>query len=363
MALINRRLDYLYAGGAGVRVYTKGERQVMGFFFSFLDDAFVEENAGLSDGMFEMAEEILFHPLVKDGAFDEGYVEGEKENLIDTIRAKKNNKKTYAVQRCCELMCDGEAYAVCEKGSEDRIRKADGALLYRRYLEMVKTCPAIVFYIGHEKKTDVEERLRRLFAFERQTKPVSGSIYREAPSEPRYFEEKMAVNQGKLTLGFRAPTLLNSENAPAHLFFCDIFGNTPNGKLFMNVREKMSLCYYCSLIPDLSKGLMIVTSGIDFADKETAEKEILRQLDLICQGEISDEEMAAARLSMINGYKELEDSPTALQNWYFNRILAGIDTTPAETLEQLLKVDKKQVAEEAKKVKLDTVYFLKGEEA
>jgi len=363
MALLNRRLDYLYDGGVGSRVYKKGERQIMAFQFSFLDDSFVEETSLLFDGMFEMAEEILFHPLVKDGAFDADFTESEKQNQIDAIRSKRNNKNSYAVLRCREAMCEGEAYAVSELGSEEKIRRCDGALLYQRYREMIDTCPAVIFYIGHADKQSVCDKLSAMFGGKRSVKAIPDSVYKDAPSQVKTVEETMAVGQGKLTLGFRAPTLMGSDNAAAYSVFCDIFGNTPNGKLFMNVREKLSLCYYCSLLSEMNKGILFITCGINFADKDKAKDEILRQLEAIRRGEISEEEMEATRQALKSGYKELEDSPASLENWYFNRILAGLDTTPEQSLEKLLAVDVNQVVEEAKKIALDTVYFLKGEEA
>lgn len=43
----------------------------------------------------------------------------------------------------------------------------------------------------------------------------------------------------------------------------DVFGGGPYSRLFMNVREKLSLCYYCSARLIRGKGIIVIQSGIE----------------------------------------------------------------------------------------------------
>lgn len=57
--------------------------------------------------------------------------------------------------------------------------------------------------------------------------------------EARYVSEEMDVTQGKLAIGFSC----QSRDYPALLLFNMIYGGVLRSKLFLNVREKESLCY------------------------------------------------------------------------------------------------------------------------
>ena len=64
-------------------------------------------------------------------------------------------------------------------------------------------------------------------------------------------------------MGFRTGTATPDEGVPATRLMAALFGGTPNSKLFLNVREKLSLCYYCSASYNSMKGIMLVQSGVE----------------------------------------------------------------------------------------------------
>ena len=144
------------------------------------------------------------------------------------------------------------------------------------------------------------------------------------------------------------------------LMFNEIFGGGVTSKLFMNVREKMSLCYYCSSSPDSYKGLLFVQSGIEVENREVAETAINDQLEAVRRGEFTEEEMRRAYLGLVNSYRELSDSARGLESWYLGRMLAGVGGAPDDVSERLSVVTKDEIIAAAKKSAVDTVYFLRG---
>ena len=154
--------------------------------------------------------------------------------------------------------------------------------------------------------------------------------------------------------------LLGEEDYKALPVFIEMYGNSPVSKLFMNVREKLSLCYYCRVVPEGTKGIMIVTSGIEVANKQKAQDEILSQLDKVRKGEFSEEELLLAKKSLKNAYNELNDSPAALEGWYLTRRLANVECTHDEVCDGFMSVTREDIIRVSKKIKLDTVYFLEG---
>jgi hypothetical protein len=84
------------------------------------------------------------------------------------------------------------------------------------------------------------------------------------------------------------------------MLFNAVYGGTPTSKLFMNVREKLSLCYYASSSMDFLKGIMTVHSGIEFDKFNSAREEIMAQLECCRRGEIEEWEIEGARSILKN---------------------------------------------------------------
>ena len=172
--------------------------------------------------------------------------------------------------------------------------------------------------------------------------------------------EGQPVQQGKLSLGFRTGLTEADGGRAVMLMLNDIYGSGPVSKLFMNVREKLGLCYYCSSAMDLIKGTMMVNCGIDPAKKEIAQAEILHQLDEIRQMHITDAEFDAAKKSLRSAIRQVYDEPSSMEMWWLGRMLSGRDTSPEDEIDRIEGVTKADVASAAQKIQLDTVYFMNG---
>ena len=128
----------------------------------------------------------------------------------------------------------------------------------------------------------------------------------------------------------------------------------------MNVREKLSLCYFCYASVDGLKGTMLTVAGIKNENKEIAEKEILVQLGEIVRGNITDDEFLCAKQSLFNTYRAIFDSPTGIEGWYLVRACANLFTTVEEAHTAIEGLRKEDVMAVAAKITLDTVYFMRG---
>jgi len=361
MASLKIALDELYAASVEARVYKRGEFQVVGMSASWLDDKFSIDGTDITLGTLDVLEEVLFDPYTENGVFAKSYVEGEKPNLIDEIRAAVNNKTSYAINRCREEMCKNEPYGISVYGTEDQVEKITPEGLYNAYTELLKTSRIEIFYVGGNDTCKMAQRIRDMFKnAEREYKAPTPAVVINDVSSVKEVTEKCQATQGKLSLGFRNGCYLGDSDYKAFPLFVEIYGGSPVSKLFMNVREKLSLCYYCRAIPEGLKGIMVVTSGIEVENKQKTQNEIIDQLESIKNGNITEEEIALAKKSLKNAYNELEDNPASLESWYVTRRLANLDDTPNEVIEGILEVTKDEIVEAAKKIKLDTVYFLEG---
>lgn len=366
MESLSAALDELYGGAVEPVVRKKGESQCVGFLASFLDNAYALNGEDILSGAAELLGEMLLNPLTRDGVFDPDYVEGEKANLIDELRGQINDKRIYATRRLTQLMCREESFGADKLGQEDKVAAITPESLWARYQKLLSSAQIEVYYSGSADPERVREIMERVFS----TLPVSQEreepeceVRIHAEQEPNVIEEVMDVNQGKLAMGWRTGGItVWEEECPALVLCSAVFGGTSMSKLFMNVRERLSLCYYASSALEKQKGLMIVSSGIEFQNYETAKREILAQLEDVKAGKITDDELEGARRILINQYRSIEDEQGRMEEYWLGQAAAGTEDAPETLATRLETVTREQIAQVARKLELDTVYFLKGKE-
>ena len=361
LGALSARLDRLYGASVDYPVRKQGENQCVGFVASFIDDSYIPGGEQLLEPVAELLGELLCDPVTERGRFVTAYFEGEKTNLIDAIRSQVNDKREYAYARLLREMCDGEPYGISRLGDEAGAEKLQMPKLHALYGELLATARLELFYCGSAERERVEEAISRAFAPLQRGHVVPPVIAekKSAPETPREITERMDVTQGKLSMGWRAST----NDAPAMMLANLIFGGDSNSKLFLNVREKLSLCYYASSAYHRSKGIVTVSSGIECRDVETAKREILAQLASVQRGEFEEWEVEGARACLIASLESRGDSAGRMEENALGQAATGIRETADELIAALRAVTNERIAEAAQSMTLDTVYFLTGEDS
>ena len=352
--------DLLYGANISHSVRKRGESQLWGFVATAIDDAYTPGGERLLEPLTELVGELLCDPCVENGLLRGDYTASEKTNLIDLIRSTVNDKRTFAGKRLLEEMCRGEAYGVSHLGEEEAVGAITPSILTTYYRRQLAAGRLELYYCGKAEPARVEDAFRQTFEGLRREEvaPISPVPHHRGPSEVRVVQERMDVSQGKLCLGYS----VDSVDKDAVLVMNMLFGGTSNSKLFLNVREKLSLCYYASSAYHRSKTFITVSTGIESQNYQKAMDEIAHQLNAIQRGEWEDWEFSAAMSSLKNAYKAIFDSASQLEDFYMGQIASGQDREPEEMLQDILTVTPERVVEAAKTVRLDTVYFLTGKE-
>lgn len=364
MDAVSARLDELYGTAVEPLVRRMGEIQCIGFFASFPEGQFLPDNQDVLRDTAGLIGQFLLSPNTKGGLFLPEYVNSERDKMLDTIRARVNNKRSYAAVRCIEEMCCYEDFAVGPLGSEEDCEAIRYKKLTQRYRTLLQTSPIEIFYCGRSRKSDVIDALKdALYTLPRGEidYDIGTDVRMNAvEAEPRYFEEEMDVTQGKLVMGFRLGQVMEEPDFAALNVFNCIFGSGSTSKLFMNVREKLSLCYYASSSLNTHKGLMLVSSGIDSDKLDAVKNEIFAQLEDIRNGKISEDEFVSAKAGVSSELRSYMDMPPALESFYLSQTLKGLEYGPMEMAELVQDVTREDVIRIAKSVECDMIYFLKG---
>ena len=364
MEQLSRRMDELYGAAVEPVVRRIGEIQCIGFYGSFPEPDYLPGGEALLGDTCALMAQLLLDPVTRGGLLLPQYVDSEREKLLDIIRSRMNDKRSYALTRCIEEMCCYEDFAVSRFGSESEAENIHYKKLTRHYRELIQTCPVEIFYCGKTDFKAVSAAMRDAFSAMPRGEidyDIGTDLRMNAVEDHvRFVEEEMDVTQGKLVLGFRLGECMEEPDIPALYVFNAVYGSGATSKLFMNVREKLSLCYYASSAVYLHKGRMLVSSGIEFDKLDAARDEILAQLDSVRRGEITDDELRSAKKSVASDLRAVQDSIGELEGFYLSQALDGLDYGPTELAALAEDVTKEDVQAIAESIECDLIYFLKG---
>ena len=360
IASISAKLDELYGASIGTLVRKKGEVQLVGFYCDYVQDEYVDEPV-FAPVMAFLAE-LLLHPRLENGAFPEAVVDSEKLNLENAMLSRINDKRTYAASQLIRTMCAGQPYGIPRIGEPDDLTEITAKSLYAHYRDLLATSRVELFYMGSLSPEAVAKVLQTVLADLPRAEAFVPVGTTPAPAARPLQEktERLDVTQGKLSLGFFTDITAKDPRYPALVLAATVFGGGATSKLFTNVREKMSLCYYASASFEKFKGVLSVSSGVEFSKLETAKTEILRQMEACKAGDITDDELESARGYLVSDLKIAMDSPGRLDDYYMGQILLEQDGTMQDLASAIARVTKQEAAEAIQALRLDTIYALEG---
>ncbi len=358
---LNRRLSDLYGASLDADVSKFGGFQIISVSITGVDDRYTIGGEAVTGACAALIGEIALRPNIVNGAFPAADVELERQYLIDTIESEINDKRTYALSRCKALMCKEEPYAIKRYGYTDKAKDITPQMAAEAYTQLRDGARVEILFIGSGHEEAAYSTFVELFhGLKRQVSPAPPIPRIEKAERLQSHEEQMDVNQSKLVMGFRTGPDEQKDANGVMRMTAALYGGTPFSRLFVNVREKLSLCYYCAARYDLATGLLMVDSGVEAENKEKAYEEILNQLTVLQKGEFSDDELRFTKLALGGALRATEDSLGGMESWYTTRIMVGDALAPPEDAALMDKVTKEQVVRAAGQITLDTVYFLTG---
>ncbi len=353
-------LEALFGAEIGTGVLKKGERQIISFALDIIDRQFLPKGEAVLKAGLEILRDIMQNPLLEDNVFKKNYLAQEKEQLKKHIKGLINDKMALSVERCLQIMCVDEPYGTYKYGYTEEIEKIDTISLSTYYQNFIHRAPVDFFVVGDVKTSDIQALIEEIFTFssdEKYTLP-SPQVVKEV-GEEKIVEEKMAINQGKLSLGYRTNIPYGEDIFPL-TYYNGILGGFSHSKLFQNVREKAGLAYYVFSRLERTKGLMLISSGIEVENYDRTLEIIRKQLESVSAGEISDQEFANTRTALLSQARLQEDSPSQLVGSIMEGIINGKIMDQSEIIDKLARVTKEDVVRVAQRIKLDTIYFLRS---
>ena len=355
---LNSKLASLYGAALMADVSKLGNMHSLTFTISSINDKYTLDNAAVSGECGKLLINMLFNPLLDGARFNQKLFDSEKRLFLERIDGEINEKRRYAISRAENIMCETEPFGISKYGPRAMAQGLDSGELYLAWKDLLKTAIININFIGQGDPTPIYDAFKKaISSIERQ--PVCAVNQSISPDiNGKSVTERMAVTQSKLVMGFKSDINCQSKNYIPAVVFCDLYGGSPHSKLFQNVREKLSLCYYCAARYNRSNGIMMVDSGIQEEKAEQARAEIIKQLEEIKNGNISNDELSASKAALTDSARSVNDSQYALDSWYSQRSLDSDTVSPRQFAEMIKNVTKEQIIEASKHFSLDTTYLL-----
>lgn len=356
---LTNRLYSLYGASLGSDIDKIGDRQILSIFVQGIDDRFSMENEPLLQEFAQLLLDILLKPKLEDGGVHPQKLKVEKENLRQNIEAEINDKRRYALKRARDTVYKGTNYNLSKFGDIAKIGDVTPVSIIDNYFSLLKEAHIEIVAVGPGEFEKVIPSFQDVFS--KMEKKDTDVLQMEKFSfNGGYTElvEEMDINQAKLVLLFLKDKKDDSLNSNVYRMANTVFGGAPFSKLFVNVREKQSLCYYCDSSYDRITGLLSVDLGIDPKDHKKATDTIVGQLQKMQNGDITNEEIEQSKLLLINAFTALKDRLSSLENIYMSNLLTGKSETIDEQIAQVKQVTKEDIVKAFSGFSLKTNYLL-----
>lgn len=356
---LNKKLAGLYGAELSATVSKLGECQALQLGITCIDDRFSLDDKSISLSCIELLISLLFEPrLDENGCFYSEDIEAEKRILIEKLKAEENEKRTYVLRQTEKLMFRDEPYAINRYGSVEDINALTPDDIKNAWLNALGTAKIMATVVGNADNDRVLKLLSDAFStIERKYALLPKTVFVPQSSEVKEHMERIDVKQGKLVLGFRVNMEPDDELTPAMRSFCDIFGGGPYSKLFANVREKLSLCYYCSARYTRLKSMILIQCGCNEENMDKATEEILNQLEAIKNGDF-EEEFQSSKIGLTDSIMSVNDTPEMIEGWYASQIADEKIKSPLQSAKENNAVTMEQIKHCASLLSLDTIYKL-----
>lgn len=346
---ISKKLEEMYDATFGIGIAKVGNNEVLKFYIESLNNNYLPNNEDLSKTSIEMLINIVMKPYLINGKFDEDYVSQEKENLKKVIESRKDNKDTYATNRLLEEMFKEEPYGLYKFGNIEEIDNITSEKLYEKYKELIKNAEKHLYIVGDVENLNIQE-----YHIDEEEIKITKEFQIKEQLEEKMVKEQMDITQGKLVIGLNTP----NENREIIALYNTILGKGANSKLFLNVREKEGLAYSAGSTYLKRNNAIIISTGIEVSKYNKAVEVIKKQLKDMQEGNITEKEIKDAKQFINAGLNLINESSENMIEYTFDKELYNEEIDIEKYRKSIEKITKEDIVEIAKKINIDTIYFL-----
>lgn len=357
-----RYLATLYGTDISTSAYRRGQAHILDLTFTYVRDEFLSKKNVLTSRILELVEQILFAPLVLDGAFEPTLFEIEKKQLLASLATDMDDSFYFAHKELDSLFFHDERLQLRYSDLRNSILNESPESSYTCFQDALKNDRIDFFFLGDFNEVEIAESLKSL-PFTARKSDVAIQYHQSYSNVLQEGMVQRNVGQSILEMGYHSPVKYGDDQHLTMLVMNGLLGEFAHSKLFTNVRENAGIAYTVSSQLDLFSGLLRMYAGIDRGNRNHARKMMNHQLMDLKKGNFTDFELNQTKEMIRRSLLIAQDSQHTLVERIYLTALFGKATFDIDRLlEKLESVDKEAVCIAANSLKLQAIYFMEGVE-
>ncbi len=338
--------------------YKSGEYTFITYSMSFLNEKYTEPN--MNEKSIELLLDLIQKPYIDDNKFDLETFNYTKDGLKNFLVSIDENPDRLAAIRLEEEMGENTPLAYRASGYLDTLDEVTSEKLYEYYKSMIENDIIDIFVIGDIDEEKIKQIFeKRKFRDKKNPKTESHFVKLEDTRKEKEIIENKGFVQSKLKMGFKMSELDDFERKYVMIAYNFILGGGNDSKLFREVREKNSLCYYISSSYSNLYQMLTVSAGIANDSYEKTVSLVKKAIQEMKDGDFDDDDLEEVKSIYKNTCLSFYDNPFDIINSYLVHEYLDYDLIE-DKIKNIQKVTKEDIIKVASKIKLDTVYFLEG---
>ena len=332
------------------------------FMADFIDPKFIDEEDYL-ENVIKFIFEMLMNPNATNEEFDLKEFNFVKERLKREIKSIDENPFKSSMRKAIEAMDKSSVTAFPLMGSVEELDDITPSSLYKYYKKLFKDNTCDIFIIGNVDSDNIVSLIQKYF--KHRYINTNKLLLRVDNKEKKKVTTKEDVSenlQANLVMIYNIGELPEVERHVTMQVFNYIFGSGGlTSKLYKRIREENSLCYNISTLYLKYDELIAIHISLDTANVKKAISLVKKCLKEMQTGEFLESDLEDAKKSISLALDLTSDNNSSLLN---NYVFHEFDNLPLidERKKSLAKLTKEDVVNVSRKLKLNTIYVLKGKE-
>ena len=332
------------------------------FMADFIDPKFIDEEDYL-ENVIKFIFEMLMNPNATNEEFDLKEFNFVKERLKREIKSIDENPFKSSMRKAIEAMDKSSVTAFPLMGSVEELDDITPSSLYKYYKKLFKDNTCDIFIIGNVDSDNIVSLIQKYF--KHRYINTNKLLLRVDNKEKKKVTTKEDVSenlQANLVMIYNIGEQPEVERHVTMQVFNYIFGSGGlTSKLYKRIREENSLCYNISTLYLKYDELIAIHISLDTANVKRAVSMVKKCLKEMQTGDFLDSDLEDAKKSISLALDLTSDNNSSLLN---NYVFHEFDNLPLidERKKSLAKLTKEDVVNVSKKLKLNTIYVLKGKE-
>lgn len=352
---ITKKLESLYNANIGYKFYVTSKNMTFETNLRIINPKYTKEDTYKES--FDLFKEILTKPILKNNQFK--YFDLQKDNLINSILNVKDDLRSYSSLKFQEIFYKGTVYAENNYKNIKLFEDMESKKLYENYKKLFNEFKIDVFVIGEFDEEVLTKYIEELVKGFKSKNNYTKDLYTKVKCKESLVKDKFKESQSSLLIGLNINGLTDEERDYKLILYNTILGSMNNSVLFVNVREKNSLCYSIGSTISKFTETMIIRSGISSDSFDDAVRLIKESLEEMKDEKKVDKLLKNAKKTLNIAYNDFYESSNKIIDYYFIReftILPSIE----ERRERVMNLTSKDVTDIAKKVSIGLIYLMEG---